>query len=118
VWADGDTATALFYADGALRFARTRPLFGDADGALHEIRLAGAYLRAGAGGDDLSAPCAAGPAGTPVVEALEAFRRGRGLDAPVPLALPALVPGASVVPAASASDPAILMGLGALAGER
>ena len=34
------------------------------------------------------------------------------------LALSALVPGASVAPAASASDPAILMGLGALAGDR
>ncbi len=118
VWADGDTATALFYEDGALRFARTRPVFGDADGALHEIRLAAAYLRAGAGGDELAAPCAAGPAGAAVVEALAAFRRAQGLEAPVPLALPALVPGANVAPAASASDPAILMGLGALAGER
>jgi len=118
VWADGDTATALFFADGALRFARTRPVFGDAEAALHEIRLAAAYLRGGAGGDELAAPCAAGPSGAPVVEALAAFRRTQGIDAPVPLALPALVPGASVAPSGSASDPAILMGLGALAGER
>ncbi|MBK9963889.1 MAG: hypothetical protein IPP07_02895 [Holophagales bacterium] len=118
VWADGDTATAVFFADGALRFARTRPVFGDAEGALHEIRLSAAYLRAGDGGDDLAAPCAAGPEGAAVVEALAAFRRTRGFDAPAPLALSALVPGASVAPAASAADPAILMGLGALAGDR
>jgi hypothetical protein len=118
VWAEGDTATSLFYADGTLRFARSRPVFGDAEAALHEIRLAAAYLRADGGGDELAVPCAAGPAGAPVVEALAAFRRTKGLDAPVPVALGALVPGASVSPAGSAADPAILVGLGALAGER
>jgi hypothetical protein len=118
VWADGDTATALFFGDGTLRFARTRPVFGDAEAALHEIRLAAAYLHGGGGGDELAAPCAAGPAGAAVVEALVAFRRTRGVDAPAPLALGALIPGASVAPVSSASDPAILMGLGALAGER
>lgn len=118
VWADGETATALFYADGALRFARTRPVFGDAEEALHEIRLAASYLRAGEGGEELAAPCTAGPAGAAVVEALRAFREGRGLGSPAPLALPALVPGVSVAPAAFASDPATLMALGALAGGR
>ncbi|HVO51954.1 MAG TPA: hypothetical protein VMV60_13230 [Thermoanaerobaculia bacterium] len=117
VWADGGTATALFFVNGALRFARTRPVFGDADEALHEIRLAASYLGNG-GGDDLAAPCTAGPEGSAVVEALDAFRRGRGLAGPSPLALRALVPGASVAPAASSSDPAVLMGLGALAGDR
>jgi hypothetical protein len=117
VWADDETATALFFVDGALRFARTRTLFGDAEAALHEIRLAAAYLKGGAG-DELAIPCAAGPQGSPVVAALAAFRRTRGGDAPAPLALDALVPGANVAPASSASDPAILMGLGALAGER
>lgn len=118
VWADGDTATALFYANGALRFARTRPVYGDADEALHEIRLAASYLGEGGGGDELAAPCAAGPAGSAVVEALDAFRKGRGLAGPSPLVLSALVPGVRVAPAASASDPAVLMGLGALAGDR
>ncbi len=65
VWADGDTATAVFFADGALRFARTRPVFGDAEEALHEIRLSAAYLRAGDGGDDLA-------------RALHGRARGRG----------------------------------------
>ena len=116
VWAEGGTATALFYEDGALRFARSRTVFEDAAEALHEIRLAGSYL--GSGGDDLAAPCAAGPAGAGVVEALEAFRRERGFAAPAPLTLGALVPGAVVAPPASASDPATLMGLGALAGDR
>lgn len=118
VWADGDTATAVFFADGGLRFARTRPVYGDAEEALHEIRLSAAYLHAGDGGDDLAVPCTAGPEGAAVVEALAAFRRTQGFEAPSPLALSALVPGASVAPAASASDPAILMGLGALAGDR
>lgn len=118
VWADGDTATAVFFVDGALRFARTRPVFGDADEALHEIRLSAAYLSAGNGGDDLAAPCTAGPEGAAVVEALAAFRRTQGFAAPARLTLSTLVPGASVAPAASASDPAILMGLGALAGDR
>ncbi len=118
VWAEGDTATALFYADGALRFGRSRPVFENAGEALHEIRLAGSYLGAGSGGDELAAPCAAGPAGAGVVEALEAFRRERGLGAPAPLTLAALVPGAIVSPPVSASDPATLMGLGALAGDR
>jgi hypothetical protein len=118
VWADADTATALFYADGALRFARTRPVFGDAEEALHEIRLAASYLGNGDGGEDLAMPCTAGPADSAVVEALQAFRRGRGLDGAAPLGLSALVPGVHVAPAASASDPAVLMGLGALAGDR
>jgi hypothetical protein len=118
VWADGDTATTLFFGNGALRFARTRSVFGDADEALHEIRLAASYLGNGGGGDDLAAPCAAGPAGSAVVEALQAFRRGRGLGDPAPLALSALVPGVRVAPAAFLSDPAVLMGLGALAGDR
>ncbi len=117
VWADDDTATVLFYTNGALRFARTRPVFGDADEALHEIRLAASYLGEG-GGDDLAAPCAAGPAGSAVVQALDAFRRGRGVGGPSPLALSALVPGVRVAPPAAVSDPAVLMGLGALAGDR
>jgi hypothetical protein len=117
VWADSDTATALFYTNGSLRFARTRPIFGDADEALHEVRLAASYLGEG-GGDDLAAPCAAGPVGSPVVQALDAFRKGRGLSGPSLLALSVLVPGVSVAPAASSSDPAVLMGLGALAGDR
>jgi hypothetical protein len=118
VWADGATATTLFYADGALRFARTKPVFGDASEAVHEIRLAATYLGKGERGDDLAAPCAAGPVGSAVVEALSAFRKGRGLEGPAPLALSALVPGAVVAPASFLSDPAVLMGLGALAGDR
>jgi hypothetical protein len=118
VWADGGTATAMFFSDGALRFARARPADPDTAETLHEIRLAASYLGAGGNAGELAAPCAAGPRGAPVVEALEAFRRERGLTAAVPLALAALVPSASVVPAGSASDPATLMGVGALAGDR
>lgn len=118
VWADDGTATTLFFADGALRFARMRPADADAAEMLHEIRLAASY--AGAGGDagELGAPCAAGPVGAPVVEALAAYRREHALAGVSPLSLSALVPTASVVPAGLASDPATLMGLGALAGGR
>jgi hypothetical protein len=118
VWADGGTATAMFFRDGALRFARARPADTDAAEALHEIRLAASFLGAGGNADDLSAPCAAGPAGVPVVEALSAFRRERGLAEATPLALATLVPSASILPAGSAADPATLVGLGALAGDR
>ena len=116
VWADGETATALFFVDGDLRFARTRPVWEHAEEALHEIRLAASFVGAGGDAGELAAPCAAGPAGAPVVEALRTFRVERGLPAPAPLAMDALVPGATVVPAAAAADPATLMGLGALAG--
>jgi hypothetical protein len=115
VWADGETATALFYVDGALRFARTRPVFEDAGEALHEIRLAASFLGASAGGEELAAPCAAGPAGATVVEALREFRKTRGLPDAQPLALSSLAPAATVVPPGAATDPATLMGLGALA---
>jgi hypothetical protein len=118
VWADGGTATALFFANGALRFARVRPADTDAAETLHEIRLAASYLAAGGNAAELAGPCAAGPAGAPVVEALQAFRRQHALPDVAPLSLAALVPSASVAPAGSASDPATLMGLGALAGER
>jgi len=115
VWADGGTATALFFADGALRFARTRPADADASETLHEIRLAASYLGAGGEAGELAGACAAGPPEAPVVAALAAFRRERALPDVQPLSLAALVPTASVVPAASASDPATLTGLGALA---
>lgn len=118
VWADGGTSTALFFTDGALRFARTRPADADAAETLHEIRLAASYIAAGGSGGALGAPCAAGPAGAPVVEALEAFRRAHELGGVSPLSLASLLPTASVVPAGMAADPATIMGLGALAGER
>jgi len=118
VWADGDTATSLFFADGALRFARTRPVWSDAEEALHEVRLAASYLSASGGVSDLAEPCAAGPAGAPVVEALRAFRRERALPDAAPLAFSALLPGATVAPPAASSDPAALAALGALAGDR
>jgi hypothetical protein len=115
VWADGGTTTALFFSDGALRFARVRPTDADAAETLHEIRLAASYLHPGADAVELSGPCAAGPDGAPVVAALAAFRRERALSDVSPLSLAALVPTATVAPAGSASDPATLMGLGALA---
>ena len=117
VWADADTATSLFFSGGVLRFARTRPLWSDVDEALHEIRLAASYFAANGGAaDELGAPGSAGPPGAAVVDALQAWRRERGLPAATPLSLDALVPGTTVVPAAAAADPATLAGLGALAG--
>ena len=118
VWSDADTATVLFFADGALRFARTRPVHGDAGEALHEIRLAASFLGTSAGGEELASPCAAGPEGSPVVEALRAYRAEKNFPAAGALTLGALVPGATVVPASAAGDPATLLGLGALAGGR
>ncbi len=118
VWADGGTATALFFTNGALRFARMRPADTDAAETLHEIRLAASYLGGSGDAGELAAPCAAGPVGAPVAAALEAFRREHALPGVSTLSLAALVPSASVLPAGFASDPATLMGLGALAGDR
>ncbi len=118
LWADGDTATSLFFADGALRFARTRPVWSDADEALHEVRLSASYLAANGAVSDLSEPCAAGPVGSPVVEALRTFRKERALPDAAPLAVSTLLPGATVAPPSAASDPAALAALGALAGDR
>jgi hypothetical protein len=118
VWADGDTATSLFFTGGALRFARTRPVWSDVDEALHEIRLAASYVTGDGGTGELGAPGAAGPPGAAVVEALQAFRREKGLAPAEPLSLAALVPAATVAPLSAAADPATLAGLGALAGGR
>jgi hypothetical protein len=125
VWADGEVATTLFFSKGQLRFLRTRTA-ADAEDALQEIRLAASFVGAEAlaAAPDasevvragLSGPCAAGPAGSRIVEALHAFRVGEGAPAPAPLTLAGLVPGTTVMPAAAAEETAVLVALGAMAG--
>lgn len=119
VWADGETATTLVFSGGRLRFARTRP-FSEPDEALQDVRLAVSFglpnRPADAPPPDVGGSCAAGPPGSPVTEALRAFRSGAGAAEPDLLTLARLVPGATVTPASAAQEPFTLAALGALAG--
>lgn len=119
VWSDDDTATTLVFAGGHLRFARTRP-FTEPEEALQDIRLAVSFglpnLPADAAPADVAGRCAAGPWGSPVAEALRAFRAAAGAPEPDLLTLSRLVPGATVTPASAAEDPSILAAFGILAG--
>lgn len=119
VWADDDTTTTLVFAGGQLRFARTRP-FKDAGEAVQDVRLAVVFGMpdppADASPADVAGSCAAGPPGSPVTEAIRAFRADAGAAEPDLLTLVRLLPGATVTPGAAAQDPATLAALGALAG--
>jgi hypothetical protein len=118
VWADTDTTTTLVYAGGQLRFARSRAYASPSE-AVQDIRLAvtfGIEATADAPPADVAGSCAAGPAGSPVLEELRAFRVGAGASEPDVLTLERLVPAVTVSPQAAASDPSTLAALGALAG--
>ena len=119
VWADDDTATTLVFSGGQLRFARTRP-FTEAGEAVQDVRLAVTFGMSDRPADappaDVVASCAAGPSGSPVAEAVRAFRAGAGAAEPTLLTLSRLVPGATITPAGAAQDPATLAALGVLAG--
>lgn len=119
VWTDDDTATTLVFSGSQLRFARTRP-YAEAAEAVQDVRLAVAFgtpdRPADAPPADVAASCAAGPPDSGVLEALRAFRAAAGAPEPELLTLSRLAPGATVTPAASAQDSAVLTALGALAG--
>lgn len=127
VWAPGPTATVVHFEKGSLRFVRIRST-ADALSALQELQMTASYVsQAGApvaAGTDATEgerelpvvriPCAAGPAGAPVVEMLAEFRRERGGPAPSLLSPAALLPGLRA--AASGDDATVLAALGAMAG--
>ncbi|MCM3876270.1 MAG: hypothetical protein NEA02_07600, partial [Thermoanaerobaculia bacterium] len=119
VWADDDVATTLVFAGGQLRFARTRS-FTDPLEAVQDIRLAVTFGLPARAPDappvDVTAVCAAGPAASPVVGALRAFRAGAGAQEPELLTQVRLAPGATLMPAAAADEPSTLAALGTLAG--
>lgn len=119
VWADHEAATTLVFAGGQLRFARTRN-FTNPHEAVQDIRLAVAFGLPVRSPEalpvDVTAACAAGPAGSTVVEALRAFRAGAGAPEPDLLTQGRLVPGAALTPAAAAGEPSTLAALGTLAG--
>jgi hypothetical protein len=123
VWAEGPSATTLFFKGGALRFLRTKET-ADAEEALQEIRLAASYVAAeasppGAGNGipaALTGPCGAGPSGSPVVEAFRAFQAQEGGTAPTALSLSALLPGTKVAGATPADEGALVAALGSMAG--
>ncbi len=114
VWAGGDTATTLFFKEGVIRFLRTRPFADDIE-ALQEIRLSASFVDGPGGPDvplDLAAVCAAGPAASPVVRALRAFRAEAGAADPVELSRAKVLSGMKVE--GDADDPAFLLAAGAL----
>ncbi len=127
VWAPGPTATVVHFEKGSLRFVRIRST-ADALSALQDLQMTASYVsQAGApaaSGTDAAEgerelpvvriPCAAGPAGAPVVEMLAEFRRERGGPAPSLLSPAALLPGLRA--AASGDDATVLAALGAMAG--
>lgn len=129
VWADGDAATTVFFEKGALRFVRTKAT-SDPDEALQEIRLAASFVAPAGGGDgtalDVAGACAAGPVGSPIVARFRAFRAEEGGKDPAPISRAALAPSILLMPVAAAGaaptlagveDPALLVGLGAMAAE-
>ncbi len=128
VWADGDAATTIFFERGSLRFLRTKAT-SDPEEALQEIRLAATFVGGGGEEDgqgvDVRLACAAGPVGSPIVSAFRAFRAERGGSDPVAITRAALAPNVVVLserPGAAATlsgveDPAVLVALGAMAGE-
>jgi len=119
VWADDEAATTLVFAGGQLRFARTRNVTDPLE-AVQDIRLAVTFGLPARPLDappvDVTAACAAGPAGSSVVGALRAFRAGAGAHEPDLLTQVRLVPGATITPAAAAEEPSTLAALGTLAG--
>lgn len=129
VWADGDTATTVFLRSGKLRFVRTKET-SDPEEALQEIRLAASFVAAdfptsGSGPLDVEGPCAAGPVGSPIVQAFQKFREEAGGSFPARISRAALAPSLlplSGLPTTSATlagaeDPALLVALGAMAKE-
>ena len=119
VWADGEAATTLVFSGGQLRFARTRT-FADPVEAVQDVRLAVTFGLPARPPEtqpaDVTAACAAGPADSPVVAALRAFRAGAGAAELELLTQDRLAPGATVTPAAAAGEPSTLAALGTLAG--
>lgn len=127
VWADGDAATTVFLEAGRLRFLRTKAT-SDPEEALQEIRLAATFVGGAAAGEetgvDVTAACAAGPVGSPIVARFRAFRAERGGTDPAAITRAAIAPEAVVLserPGAAATlagveDPAVLVALGAMAG--
>jgi hypothetical protein len=129
VWADGDAATTVFLEKGSLRFLRTKAT-SDPEEALQEIRLAATFVGGGTEGSDvkpadLQRACAAGPSGSPIIARFRAFRSELGGGDPLPISRAALAPEVLLVSEQSGApstlsgveDPAVLVALGAMAGE-
>lgn len=128
VWADGDAATTMFVKEGKLRFLRTKAT-SDPEEALQEIRLATSFVAADGGAPDgvsldVHGVCAAGPAGSPIIDRFRAFRTEQGGTDPAPLTRASLAGQVQTLPGlAGASstlsgidDPALLVALGAMTG--
>lgn len=122
LWSRGGMAAVAHFEKGLLRFLRVRPA-GDAAAAVQEIRLTASFVMSPAGAAPAEGveppaariPCAAGPTGSPVVEAFAAFRVEHGGPPVAPLALGTLLPGTRVA-SGRAEGAELLAALGAMAG--
>jgi len=122
LWSRGETAAVAHFEGGRLRFLRVRAA-SDAALAVQELRLTASFVTApdaaaAAEGTEPPAvriPCAAGPPGSPVVDAFAAFRAEHGGAPVTPLSLGALLPGTRVA-SGRADGAELLAALGAMAG--
>jgi len=121
LWSRGETAAVAHFEGGRLRFLRVRAA-SDAALAVQELRLTASFVTApdAATAEDTESPaaripCAAGPPGSPVVDAFAAFRAEHGGAPVTPLSLGALLPGTRVA-SGRADGAELLAALGAMAG--
>ena len=121
LWSRGETAAVAHFEGGRLRFLRVRAA-SDAASAVQELRLTASFVTApdAATAEDTESPaaripCAAGPPGSPVVDAFAAFRSEHGGAPVTPLSLGALLPGTRVA-SGRADGAELLAALGAMAG--
>jgi len=122
LWSRGGTAAVAHFEKGLLRFLRVRAA-GDPEAAVQELRLTASFVAsAGGGAADEAAepplvriPCAAGPPGSPIVDALAAFRSQHGGTPVASLSMGTLLPGTRVA-SGRAEAAELLAALGAMAG--
>lgn len=113
VWADGPSVSTVFFRGGELRFLRTRDS-ADTEDALQEIRMSASFFEADVDAEEITSvavdgACAAGPARSPIVERLRAFRaESGGRD---------VLPVAQVAPESLPGDSAALLAYAAMTGE-
>ena len=122
LWSRGGTTAVAHFEKGLLRFLRIRAA-DDALSAVQELRQTASFVAApGAGAPDedgeppvVRIPCAAGPPGSPVVDAFAAFRSQHGGPPLASLSLGTLLPGTRVA-SGRAEGAELLAALGAMAG--
>ncbi len=113
VWAHGGTVSTAFFGGGGLRFLRTKAEDPDTAETVQEIRLFASFV-AQAGTDSGGAgPAVAGPESSAVVARFAELRKENGSGDPIALRGVLVSRGLT----AGLNDPAVLAGVGLVAGE-